>query len=87
MAPNENPFLDKHPRYPNIVIGAGFSGSCTDHLYAPLTEVFIIYKGHGFKLSPVVGKILSELALDRQLSYDLSLFKIDRVHEKMSGKL
>ncbi len=34
--------------------------------------------GHGFKLSPVVGKILSELALDLQPSYDLSPFKINR---------
>lgn len=36
--------LDRHPKYDNIVIGAGFSG-------------------HGFKLSPVVGKILYELSM------------------------
>jgi hypothetical protein len=34
--------------------------------------------GHGFKLSPVIGKILSELALDLPPSYDLSPFKIHR---------
>ena len=36
------------------------------------------YKGHGFKLSPVVGKILSELALDLPPSYDLSPFEVKR---------
>ena len=34
--------------------------------------------GHGFKLAPVVGKILSELALDLPPSYDLLSFKLDR---------
>lgn len=34
--------------------------------------------GHGFKLSPVVGKILRELALDQPPSYDLSPFRIGR---------
>ena len=33
---------------------------------------------HGFKMSPVFGKILSELALGHSPSYDLTLFKIDR---------
>lgn len=36
------------------------------------------FSGHGFKLSPVVGKILSELALGRTPSYDLSPFKLSR---------
>ena len=34
--------------------------------------------GHGFKLAPVVGKILSELALDLPPSYNLEPFVIDR---------
>ena len=34
--------------------------------------------GHGFKLAPVVGKILSELALGQTPSYDLSPFKIQQ---------
>ena len=34
--------------------------------------------GHGFKLAPVVGKMLSELVLDLPLSYDLSPFHISR---------
>ena len=57
--PDYHPFLDRHPRYPNIVIGAGFSG-------------------HGFKLAPVVGSILSGLALEENIKYELSHFKIGR---------
>ena len=26
MSPDCNPFIDRHPQYPNVVIGAGFSG-------------------------------------------------------------
>lgn len=33
--------------------------------------------GHGFKLAPVVGKILSELTMDLPPSYDLQPFKLD----------
>ncbi|XP_078278934.1 peroxisomal sarcosine oxidase [Rhinoraja longicauda] len=36
------------------------------------------FSGHGFKLAPVVGKILSELCLGEKPSYDLSPFKICR---------
>ncbi|XP_027481270.1 peroxisomal sarcosine oxidase isoform X1 [Zalophus californianus] len=51
--------LDCHPKYDNIVIGAGFSG-------------------HGFKLSPVVGKILYELSMKLTPSYDLTPFRMSR---------
>uniref|UniRef100_A0A8D2LPB1 Peroxisomal sarcosine oxidase n=1 Tax=Varanus komodoensis TaxID=61221 RepID=A0A8D2LPB1_VARKO len=51
--------LDRHPRFQNIAIGAGFSG-------------------HGFKLAPVVGKILSELSLGEEPSYNLAPFRISR---------
>ena len=66
ITPDYNPFLDLHPRYPNIVIGAGFSG-------------------HGFKLAPVVGSILSGLALEEDIKYDISHFKIARF--KSTSKL
>ncbi|XP_048747465.2 peroxisomal sarcosine oxidase-like [Ostrea edulis] len=59
MTPDKQFILDNHPRWKNIIIGAGFSG-------------------HGFKLAPVVGKLLSELVLRRQLSYDLTKCRIDR---------
>ncbi|EAW51168.1 pipecolic acid oxidase, isoform CRA_a [Homo sapiens] len=57
--PDEQFILDRHPKYDNIVIGAGFSG-------------------HGFKLAPVVGKILYELSMKLTPSYDLAPFRISR---------
>ncbi|XP_072909531.1 peroxisomal sarcosine oxidase [Hemitrygon akajei] len=36
------------------------------------------FSGHGFKLAPVVGKVLSELCIGKKPSYDLSPFKINR---------
>ena len=59
VTPDYHPFMDRHPHYPNIVIGAGFSG-------------------HGFKLAPVVGSILSGLALHEDIKYDISHFRISR---------
>ena len=45
-------------------------------LCLPYTDILII--GHGFKLSPVIGKILCELALDMPPSYDLAPFAVER---------
>ncbi|XP_060703923.1 peroxisomal sarcosine oxidase [Hemiscyllium ocellatum] len=36
------------------------------------------FSGHGFKLAPVVGKILCELSLGKRPSYNLSPFKMHR---------
>lgn len=36
------------------------------------------FSGHGFKLAPVVGKILCELAMDKTPSYDLTPCRVDR---------
>ncbi|NXA63643.1 SOX oxidase, partial [Mohoua ochrocephala] len=55
--PDEDFILDRHPKFSNIVIGAGFSG-------------------HGFKLAPVVGRLLCELSLGEQPSYDMAHFAI-----------
>ena len=63
VTPDTSPFLDRHPQYSNIVIGAGFSG-------------------HGFKLSPVVGSILSGLVLGEDIPFDISHFKIARFERK-----
>ncbi|XP_060597745.1 peroxisomal sarcosine oxidase-like [Ruditapes philippinarum] len=58
-SPDKGFILDVHPKWKNVVIGAGFSG-------------------HGFKLSPVVGKLLSQLATGQRPSYDLSPFRLSR---------
>ncbi|XP_064612435.1 peroxisomal sarcosine oxidase-like [Liolophura sinensis] len=59
MTPDHHFVLDRHPRYRNIIIGAGFSG-------------------HGFKMAPVVGKVLGQLSLGQSPSYDLTPFRISR---------
>ncbi|KAH3693176.1 hypothetical protein DPMN_192578 [Dreissena polymorpha] len=36
------------------------------------------FSGHGFKLAPVVGKVLSQMATGQKPSYDMTPFRIDR---------
>ncbi|NXP50958.1 SOX oxidase, partial [Heliornis fulica] len=57
--PDEDFILDRHPKFSNIIIGAGFSG-------------------HGFKLAPVVGKLLCELSLGEEQSHSTAPFTITR---------
>ncbi len=38
--------------------------------------------GHGFKMAPVTGRILAELALGKRPTYDLTPFRMDRFHNK-----
>ncbi|TFJ99504.1 mRNA cap guanine-N7 methyltransferase [Platysternon megacephalum] len=57
--PDEDFVLDRHPKFSNIVIGAGFSG-------------------HGFKLAPVVGKLLCQLSVGEEPSYAMEPFRIRR---------
>ena len=45
------------------------------------------FLGHGFKLAPVVGKILAELALSSPLSYSLSPFAIERFSDSFQVKI
>ena len=37
--------------------------------------------GHGFKLSPVVGKVVAELVMEETPSFDLSPFRLDRFQQ------
>ncbi|NWW29632.1 SOX oxidase, partial [Panurus biarmicus] len=57
--PDGDFILDRHPKFSNIVIGAGFSG-------------------HGFKLAPMVGKLLCQLSLGEEPSYNMAHFAITR---------
>lgn len=36
------------------------------------------FTGHGFGISPIVGKLLSEVALEKQTTLDISAFRYDR---------
>ncbi|XP_076434722.1 peroxisomal sarcosine oxidase-like [Babylonia areolata] len=40
------------------------------------------FSGHGFKLAPVVGRLLSQLAQGKDPSYDLSPFRLNRFSPK-----
>ncbi|KJE89832.1 hypothetical protein CAOG_01256 [Capsaspora owczarzaki ATCC 30864] len=42
------------------------------------------FSGHGFKLSPVVGEMLAQLALDAPLAYDMAPFSFEH-HWKVSS--
>ena len=68
--------LDRHPSHPNIVIGAGFSGLFHESRAISLNTLWVL--GHGFRLGPIVGKLLSQLALEQTPTYDLEPFRIDR---------
>jgi len=37
-----------------------------------------LQSGHGFKLAPVVGKLLCEMTMDLPLSYDITPFAVNR---------
>ncbi|XP_043910374.1 peroxisomal sarcosine oxidase isoform X2 [Protopterus annectens] len=56
----------------------------------PVHENIIIgagFSGHGFKLSPVVGKILCELSMGKTPSHDISPFKMNRFSIKLKSAL
>ena len=36
------------------------------------------FTGHGFKLAPVIGKILTEMIMELPLSYDITRFSLKR---------
>lgn len=59
LTPDEIFILDNHPKFKNIAIGAGFSGT-------------------GFKMAPVVGKILADLANGRKPEFEMDAFRISR---------
>ena len=47
---------------------------------------FTSLSGHGFKLAPVIGKVLYELAMGLKPSYDLKMFSLKRF-DTFSSKL
>src|SRR4029077_14548502 len=40
------------------------------------------FSGHGFKFAPLIGRLLAELVLDREPSYDLTRFSSRNSHRK-----
>ena len=41
-------------------------------------DVVLYTAGWGFKLAPLLGEILAQLALEGKTSYDIEAFKLDR---------
>jgi len=42
------------------------------------------FSGHGFKLSPVVGRLLGEMALGRKPSYPIHHYSVNRFNKNLS---
>ena len=80
-APDRDFIIDTHPDHSNITMAIVGSMYCymlhnsvcvfTYNLHYPST-------GHGFKLAPVVGKILTEMIMELPLSYDITRFSLKR---------
>jgi len=65
VSPDFVHILDKHPNYPNIVVGCGFSGM-------------------GFKMGPVTGEILANMAIGKKSKHDINHFKASRFRKASS---
>lgn len=91
--PDEDFILDKHPEFSNIIIGAGFSGRRGHPALPPPQHPRagwahgggrtppshpLLPAGHGFKLAPVVGKLLCELSLGEEPSHSTAPFAVTR---------
>ncbi|XP_067683658.1 peroxisomal sarcosine oxidase-like isoform X2 [Haliotis asinina] len=69
---------------PSIVETCIYTNTPDEHPvldYIPGSRNIVIgvgFSGHGFKLSPVVGKVLGQLACGEKPSYGLNPFRIDR---------
>jgi sarcosine oxidase/L-pipecolate oxidase len=87
LTPDENFILDAHPKYNNIIIGAGFSGKKSNSSHPLCLRLFCFLLGHGFKLAPIVGRILTELCIGKSSKYDLAPFAISRFQQLRKSKL
>lgn len=97
--PDEDFILDRHPQYSNIIIGAGFSGRQGQPASRGTLEIAgaigvavpphisLLFAGHGFKLAPVVGKLLCELSLSEEPSHSMAPFAIARFPNVLQAAL
>lgn len=84
MTPDENYIIDNHPIHKNILFGAGFSGNCFNFHLVSLLKIKLVFLGHGFKLAPVVGKLLAEIVIGRSPSFDVRPFSMSRFRNSNS---
>ena len=66
---------------------AGYEDVCIDRVpvLGAIDEVpglitACAFTGHGFGISPIVGKLLSEVAREEPTTLDISAFRYDRFH-------
>lgn len=67
ITPDHQFIVDRHPSYPTIAIGAGFSG-------------------HGFKMAPITGELLLDLALGYEPKYNIESLRLARFHGVANAK-
>lgn len=68
----------------------GYIDDCTDHIpvisrveEVPGLILACAFSGHGFGISPAVGKLLSEMALEKETTLDIEPFRYDRFKTKI----
>lgn len=85
-------FVAKH--FPNLVPEPSIKETCI-YTWLP-DEDFVLdthpawknivigagFSGHGFKLAPVVGKVLGEMAMKKKSSYDMTPYRMNRFFPK-----
>ncbi|TCP99831.1 sarcosine oxidase subunit beta [Serpentinicella alkaliphila] len=69
---------------------SGYIDDCVDHIpvisnveEVPGLIIACAFSGHGFGISPAVGILLSELALDKETTLDISPFRYNRFKAKI----
>lgn len=69
---------------------AGYIDDCVDHIpvisHIDEAEGLIVacgFSGHGFGISPTVGMLLSEMAMDQKTTLDISAFRYNRFKAKI----
>jgi glycine/D-amino acid oxidase-like deaminating enzyme len=74
MTPDENPVIDTVPGKENVVIGVGFSGDVKFDCSLPNLRLV----GTGFKLGPVTGNMLADMAMGIKTRQEVDLLSINR---------
>ncbi|MFW6022045.1 MAG: NAD(P)/FAD-dependent oxidoreductase [Halanaerobiaceae bacterium] len=69
---------------------AGYIDDCADHIpvishveEVPGLIIASAFSGHGFGISPTVGMLLSEMAMDQETTLDITPFRYDRFKTKL----
>ncbi|MFP4662639.1 MAG: NAD(P)/FAD-dependent oxidoreductase [Halanaerobiales bacterium] len=69
---------------------SGYIDDCADHIpvishveEVPGLIIACAFSGHGFGISPAVGLLLSEMAMDKETTLDIEAFRYDRFKTKI----